>query len=110
AERGRLKRAQARQSEAAPRPAPTLADALADSAAAVRTVRRYPPGHWEELWSEAWSGEVAFASGSLLFAVTPAMTLVDIDGSAAPSALALGAVAPLAHALRRFDLGGAIGI
>ena len=38
------------------------------------------------------------------------MTLVDIDGSAAPAALAREAVAPLARAIRRLDLGGAIGI
>ena len=105
AERGRLKRAQARPSEAAPRPAPRLAEALAGT-----IVRRFPAGLWEDVWAEAWSGEVAFASGSLLFAVPPAMTLVDIDGGAAPAALAREAVAPLARALRRFDLGGSIGV
>lgn len=110
AERGRLKRAKARPSDAEPRPAPSLAEALSQGGTAVRTVRRFPAGGWEELWAEAWSGEVDFASGSLLFAVTPAMTLIDIDGSAPPAQLARDAVAPLAGALRRFDLGGAIGV
>ena len=110
AERGRLKRAQARPSEAEPRPAPSLAEALSESGAAARTVRRFPAGSWEEVWAEAWTGQVDFASGWLLFAVTPAMTLVDIDGSAPPASLARDAVAPLARAMRRFDLGGAIGI
>lgn len=110
AERGRLKRAQARPTEAAPRPTPSLAEALSQGGAAVRTVHRFPAGGWEELWAEAWSGEVDFAWGSLLFAVTPAMTLIDIDGSAPPAQLARDAVAPLAGALRRFDLGGAIGV
>lgn len=110
AERGRLKRAQARPSEAAPRPAPSLAEALSPYGASVRAVRRFPAGSWEELWAEAWSGEVDFASGSLLFAPTPAMTLIDIDGTAPPAALAREAVTPLARALRRFDLGGSIGI
>jgi hypothetical protein len=105
AERGRLKRAQARPSEAALRPAPSLVETLAGT-----IIRRFPVGLWEDVWAEAWSGEVAFASGSLLFAVTPAMTLVDIDGGAAPAALAREAVAPLALALRRFDLGGSIGV
>jgi hypothetical protein len=110
AERGRLKRAQARPSDAELCPAPSLAEALSRAGSDVRTVRGFPAGHWEDLWAEAWSGEVAFASGSLLFAVTPAMTLIDIDGAAQPAALAKEAVAPLARAVRRFDLGGAIGI
>ena len=101
AERGRLKRAQARPSDAALRPAPPLDG---------KVVRSFPVGLWEDLWAEAWTGEVTFASGSLLFSVTPAMTLVDIDGISAPAALAREAVAPLARAIRRFDLGGAIGV
>ena len=105
AERGRLKRAQARTSEAVPRKAPSLAETLAG-----QVVRRFPTGAWEEVWAEAWAGEVVFASGSLQFSVTPAMTLVDIDGASAPAALAREAIVPLAHAVRRFDLGGAIGI
>lgn len=100
-ERGRLKRAQARPTDATPCPAPFVAGAV---------VSRFPAGLWEHVWAEAWAGEVAFASGSLLFSVTPAMTLVDIDGAAPPAALAREAVAPLARAIRRFDLGGAIGI
>jgi hypothetical protein len=101
AERGRLKRAQARPSDAAVRPAPSLDG---------KVVRRFPADLWEELWTEAWAGEATFASGLLLFSVTPAMTLVDIDGISAPAALAREAVAPLARAIRRFDLGGAIGV
>lgn len=107
AERGRLKRAQARPSDAAPRAAPALAEFLTPPA---RIVRRFPAGAWEEVWSEAWGGEVAFASGSLLFSTTPAMTLIDVDGTASPAQLAQAAVQPLARAIRRFDLGGSIGI
>jgi hypothetical protein len=110
AERGRLKRAQARPSDADLRPAPGVAESLSRGGAAVRTVRHFPAGAWDDVWTEAWSGEVPFASGSLLFAVTPAMTLIDIDGSAQPASLAMEAVGPLARAIRRFDLGGAIGI
>ncbi|MGZ3267768.1 MAG: ribonuclease [Croceibacterium sp.] len=105
AERGRLKRAQARTSEAPLRKAPSLAETLAG-----QVVRRFPTGAWEDVWAEAWAGEVVFASGSLQFSVTPAMTLVDIDGVLAPAALAREAVVPLAQAIRRFDLGCAIGI
>jgi ribonuclease G len=110
AERGRLKRAQARPSQAAPRPAPSLAEALAQEGGEVRPVRRFPLSAWEDVWAEAWSGEIPFAGGALLFAVTPAMTLVDVDGGAAPVQLARAAVVPLARAIRRLDLGGAIGI
>jgi hypothetical protein len=110
AEGGRFKRAQARPSEAAPQAAPTLAQALLQSGEVARTVRQFPAGAWEEVWSEAWSGEVVFASGSLLFSVTPAMTVIDVDGASSPSALTQAAVQPLARAIRRFDLGGSIGI
>ena len=105
-ERGRGKLAQSRPTDAAPRPAPSLAEALPDA----RVVRRFPDGAWDEIWAEAWDGGVAFPGGSLEFAPTPAMTLVDVDGTLAPRALALAAIPPLAAALTRFDLGGSIGV
>lgn len=109
-ERGRTKLAQARPTELAPRPAPRLAEALARTGAQVSVVRSFPGGEWEDIWVEAWSGTVDFAGGSLIFATTPAMTLVDVDGTAPPRELALDSIAPLAGALRRFDLGGSLGI
>ena len=75
-----------------------------------KRVHRFPSGMWEEVWQAASSGEVAFDGGSLLFAVTPAMTLVDIDGALDPRSLALAAIEPLARSLAEFDLGGSIGI
>jgi hypothetical protein len=110
AERGRLKRAQARPSEASLRPAPSLAHTLASQGQPVHAVRRFPAGLWEEIWGEAWAGETPFPSGTLQFSVTPAMTLIDVDGAAAAPVLAREAVAPLARAIRRFDLGGSIGV
>lgn len=109
-EHARRKLAQARPTTAPPRPAPTLAETLRREGHAVRPVRTFPDCGWDELWDEAWSGTCAFAGGSLHFAPTPAMTVVDIDGSLPPRDLARAAVAPLAKALRRFDLGGNIGI
>ncbi|MFM5923857.1 MAG: ribonuclease [Novosphingobium sp.] len=105
AERGRLKRAQARPSQDAPRPAPTLAEELGG-----RTVRQFPSGLWEDLFGDAWSGEAAFPGGALTISPTPAMTLVDIDGTLPPRDLALAAIEPLAAALARLDLAGSIGI
>lgn len=109
-ERGRTKLAQARPTDAAPRPAPRLAEALASEGGQVTVVRRFPAGDWEHVWAEAWTGTVNFAGGSLHFSPTPAMTLVDIDGTPGARDLALASIAPLALALRLFDLGGSIGI
>jgi ribonuclease G len=110
AERGRFKRAHARPTEAGLHGAPSPAQVLASNGHPVRAVRRFPDGLWEDLWAEAWAGEVPFPAGSLQFSITPAMTFVDVDGTALPLALAQAAVAPLASAIRRFDLGGSIGI
>ncbi|QWC57526.1 ribonuclease [Erythrobacter sp. 3-20A1M] len=108
AERGRLKRAQGRPTEESLRPAPTLAERLRDEGHSVETVRSFPEGDWDALFADAWSGAVDFAGGSLLFADTPAMTLIDIDGDARD--LSLAAIPAIASALRRFDMGGVVGI
>lgn len=105
AERGRLKRAQARPTQESPRPAPSLAEELS-----ARTVRRFPAGLWEEVFADASSGEAAFPGGALSISPTPAMTLIDIDGTMPPRDLALAAVEPIADALARLDLAGSIGI
>lgn len=107
-ERGRRKLGQARPVDAAPRPALSLAERLRDEGHAVRVVRDFPAS-WADLAAEAFAAEVAFPGGSLQFSPTPAMLLVDIDGTLAPRPLALAAVQPLAHALRRLDIGGSIG-
>ena len=110
AETGRTKRAHCRPSSDPPRPAPGLAEALAADGIPVRSVRALPSGLWEEVFDLAWHGESDFPGGSLALFPTPAMTLVDIDGTLPPPALALAAVPALARALRLLDLGGAIGI
>ncbi len=105
AESGRLKRAQGTQvrdgaDEAASPP----------SLPAGTTVHRFPSGLWEDVWADAWTGEVAFAGGSLIVSPTPAMTVIDIDGDLPPRELALAAVPAIADTLQRFDLAGSIGI
>lgn len=105
AERGRLKRAQARPTQDAPCAAPALAQDLS-----AKVVRRFAPGLWEELFADACSGEIAFSGGTLSITATPAMTLIDIDGTLPPRDLALAAIQPLAEALARLDLAGSIGI
>ncbi|MDP4574697.1 ribonuclease E/G [Qipengyuania sp. G39] len=102
-ERGRFKLAAAR-----PRAATSAsADSPIDGATPVRS---FPGRAWEDIWHAASSGEVEFSGGSLLFAVTPAMTLIDIDGDLSPRELALAAVPEIARWLPLFDLGGSIGI
>ncbi|MGI8944281.1 MAG: ribonuclease [Qipengyuania sp.] len=102
AERGRLKMPAARPpSEAAP---------VEDVFAGGRHVRRFPSGSWEDIWHAAAQGEIESAGGSLQFSVTPAMTLIDIDGDLPPHQLAVGAIPQIARWVRRFDLGGSIGI
>lgn len=103
AERGRLKRAQARVAGAgAPLPAAAFPDG--------RTVRRFPPGLWEEVWQAASSASIDFSGGEVLVSVTPAMTVIDVDGVGAPRDVALAAVPAIARSLAWFDIGGNIGI
>jgi hypothetical protein len=92
-------------SDAAPHPAPTLAESLG-----ANVVRALPAGLWNDVWSEAWSGEVTFPGGSLIVSPTPALTAVDIDGTAPAAQLARDAVPAIAATLRRLDLGGSIAI
>lgn len=110
AERGRVKPAQAKPVDAPLKAAPSLMEAIQAGGQEARSVRRFPDGEWEDIWSEAWSGRQEFAGGSLHFSATPAMVLVDIDGALPPRDLALAAVPALAAAIRRFDLAGSIGI
>jgi ribonuclease G len=102
AERGRLKRAQTR-----------VSDPLAPTATLVpeaRIVRRFRAGLWEEVWHAACSASLAFPGGEVLVSVTPAMTVIDIDGIGTAREVALAAVPAIAQALAWFDIGGNIGI
>ncbi len=103
AERGRYKRAQARAISETDLPAsPWLTEAT--------SVRKFTTDEWDSIWHAASSGEFEFDGGSLLFSVTPAMTLIDVDGHGSPREVALAAVPFIARWLPLFDLGGNIGI
>lgn len=109
-EEGRVKLAQARPTDAALRPRLTLVQSLRALGYASRVLRRFPACDWDELWAEAADGTAAFTGGSLHFAPTPAMTVVDVDGELKPRDLALAAVPAFVSAAQRFDLAGSIGI
>ena len=110
-EAGRPKLARGRISDAAPRAGPSLRERI--GAAPLREppgADRFEAAGWSELLEEAASGEIAFHGGALRMSLTPAMTLFDVDGSLAPAALAAAGAAAAGRAIRRFGIGGSIGI
>lgn len=106
AERGRLKRAQGRY---VPKDEAASAEPGVAFVAGER-VRQFPPGLWEDVWHAASAGSCDFPGGEILISVTPAMTVIDVDGIGGPRDVALAAVPAIARALAWFDLGGNIGI
>lgn len=105
AERGRFKLAQARPTDESCRAAPDLQEQTGG-----RVVRAFPAGLWEGVLADAWHGSIAFPNGSLTVSPTPAMTLIDIDGTLPPRELALAAIPAMDRAIGLFDLAGSIGI
>lgn len=65
---------------------------------------------WPDLIDEARSGIVQFPGGELRVSLTPAMTLIDVDGHLPPAELALAGAKAAAQAIRRHGVGGSIGI
>ena len=65
---------------------------------------------WWDLLEEARTGVMQFPGGELRTSVTPAMTLIDVDGYLRPDELVVTGAAAAARALRRLDIGGSIGI
>ena len=97
------KRPLARMTEEASRAAPALAGRHADS-------RKLDEIGWLDLVEEARSGIVQFPGGELRVSLTPAMTLIDVDGHLPPAELAVAGAAAAAQAIRRHAVSGSIGI
>jgi hypothetical protein len=111
AEPGRPKAAKGRVTDAAEREGPSLAERIAPfTALHAHGPDRLEEAGWSELLEEALSGEIAFPGGALRMSLTPAMTLFDVDGSLPPDRLAIAGAAAAAAAIRRFGIGGSIGI
>lgn len=111
-EPGKPKRARARPAapDALAADAPSLADL--PGARIVTPFGRDLLGDagWAMLVEEATTGQVAFPGGALTIAVTPAMTLIDIDGDLAPADLCVAGATAAARAIARLDIAGSIGI
>jgi hypothetical protein len=65
---------------------------------------------WNDVLEEARSGVVQFADGSLSLFVTPAMTLIDVDGRLPPADLMVCGAEEATRSIRRLDVIGSIGI
>lgn len=65
---------------------------------------------WADLIEAAQSGTIAFAGGELRLFATPAMTLIDVDGSLPPAELAVLGAKAAGQAIRRLGIGGSVGI
>lgn len=112
-EPGKPKRARARPAAegATPGDGPDLLARLPDA----RLLGRFDAdlleeAGWSTLLEEAITGQITFIEGALTLSLTPAMTLIDVDGELAPATLAVAGAAAAARAVRRLDIGGSIGI
>jgi ribonuclease G len=65
---------------------------------------------WSDLLDEARCGVVAFAGGELRVSVSPAMTLIDVDGASPPPELAVAGARAAVRTILRHGIGGSIGI
>ncbi len=116
-EPGKPKRAKARPAPLAAIAGrgPTLIERITATGIPVRLLSAVMPdaleaAGWSERLEEAQSGETSFPGGALRISLTPAMTLIDVDGTLGPASLALAGARAAATAIRLFGLCGSIGI
>ena len=97
------KRPLARVTDEAPRPAPAFHGREVSG-------KELDQAGWPDLIDEARSRIVRFAGGELRISLTPAMTLIDVDGHLMPNELAVAGAKAAAEAIRRHGVAGSIGI
>lgn len=95
------------------RPAPDLAARLAAAGHAVTPVPVHGPdalaeAGWDAVVEEALSGRIDFPGGRLLVAPTPAMLVIDVDGTGDLTRLAEAAARAVAALIRRHGVGGPV--
>ncbi|HUD95000.1 ribonuclease [Sphingobium sp.] len=117
AEEGRPKRAKGRVPLPGikPHPGPSLLQRLRATDVAVvpcpaHEEDRFEAHGWSELMEEAISGEVGTEAAALRLYLTPAMLLIDVDGSLPPAQLGPKGAKLAAQTVRRMGLSGSIGI
>jgi hypothetical protein len=101
------KRPLARVTDDEPRPAPPL---RGREVAFPSPRDELAEAGWNDLLEEARSQIVRFPGGELRISPTPAMTLIDVDGQGPPEELGIAGARAAASAIRRFAIGGSIGI
>ena len=107
-------RARAAPAGAAPKEGPNLRTRIAATGLPVRMPGAGSDSLEEHGWSEALeqaaSGIVATPDVLLRIAVTPAMTLIDVDGAGSAADVAIAGARAAGDAIRRFGISGSIGI
>lgn len=114
-EPGRPKLPKAVPIEALPTPGPDLLARITATGLPVRQLRAHEPdlleeAGWSEVLEEARTGEIVFPGGALRLALTPAMSLFDVDGPAPHEPLAVAAAHAVARAIERLGIAGSIGV
>jgi len=113
--RDKLALARAAQPGMKPHPGPSLLQRIRDSGVPVvpcpaHEEDRLEAHGWSELLESAMRGEVGTEAAALRIFPTPAMVLIDIDGSLPPAQLGPKGAKLAAQAIRAMDLAGSIGI
>lgn len=112
-EPGKPKRAKARVAgdAVAPQPAPSLLERIHPAVGlSLHAPDALEAAGWSEMIESAASGHVQFDGGAVQISLTPAMTLIDIDGHLDPAALGIAGATAAARVIRAFDIAGSIGI
>ncbi|MEQ1725020.1 MAG: ribonuclease [Sphingopyxis sp.] len=114
-ERDMVKRTKCRPAPegAVARPAPTLFERICATGTPVRTLHPHEDDALEDAGWSAWmdvalSGNMAFAGGMLRAALTPAMAVIDVDGTVAAAELARAGAAAAARMIRALGISGNI--
>lgn len=107
-------RARAAPAGAVPKEGPDLRARIAATGSPVRMLGLGPDlleDHgWSEALEQAASGIVTTPDVLLRIAVTPAMTLIDIDGIGSTADVAIAGARAAGEAIRRFGIAGSIGV
>lgn len=113
--RDKLAKCRAAQPGVKPHPGPSLLQRIRATGVPVipcpaHEEDRFEAYGWSELMEQAMSGEVGTEAAALRIFVTPAMVLIDVDGSLPPAQLGPKGAKLAAIAIRAMGITGNIGI